>query len=99
MSQQNIREYNFKKWYLKPYGQNLDASLSSDERDFNEEVVFSDKIIGYSDGNRLPLFFDLNNSGSSQIFILDYGVYNSANTIVSLNYYNPNNDNLDMFTA
>jgi hypothetical protein len=99
MSQQNIREYNFKKWYLKPYGQNLDASLSSDERDFNEEVVFSDKIIGYSDGNRLPLFFDLNNSGSSQIFILNYGVYNSANTIVSLNYYNPNNDNLDMFTA
>jgi hypothetical protein len=99
MSQQNIREYNYKKWYLKPYGQNLDFSLSSDEKDFNQEIVFSNKIIGYNDGNRLPIYFDLNNSGSSQIFILNYGVYNSANTLVSLNYYNPNNQNLDMFTA
>ena len=70
MSQQNIREYNYKKWYLKPYGQNLDVSLSSDEKDFNEEIVFSNKIIGYNDGNKLPIYFDLNNSGSSQIWCL-----------------------------
>lgn len=99
MSQQNIREYNFKKWYLKPSGQNLDINLASDERSYNEEVVFSTNLIGQNDGNRLPIYFDLNNSGSSQLFVLNYGVYNSANTLVSLNYYNPNNDNLDMFTA
>jgi len=99
MSQQNIREYNFKKWFLKPTGQNIDITLASDERNYNEEVVFSPYLIAQNDGNRLPISFDLNNSGSSQMFILNYGIYNSANTLVSLNYYNPNNDNLDMFTA
>ena len=99
MSQQNIREYNYKKWFLRPVGQNLDLNLTSDERNYNEEVVFSTNLIAQNDGNRLPIYFDLNNSGSSQLFVLNYGVYNSANTIVSLNYYNPNNDNLDMFTA
>jgi len=99
MSQQNIREYNYKKWFLRPVGQNLDLNLASDERNYNEEVVFSSNLIAQNDGNRLPIYFDLNNSGSSQLFVLNYGIYNSANTLVSLNYYNPNNDNLDMFTA
>lgn len=99
MSQQNIREYNYRKWFLRPVGQNLDLNLASDERNYNEEVVFSNNLIAQNDGNRLPIYFDLNNSGSSQLFVLNYGIYNSANTLVSLNYYNPNNDNLDMFTA
>jgi hypothetical protein len=99
MSQQNIREYNYKKWYIRPSGQNLDVTLASDERNYNEEVVFSTDLIAKNDGNRLPIYLDLNNSGSSQQFVLNYGIYNSANTLVSLNYYNPNDDNLDMFTA
>jgi hypothetical protein len=99
MSQQNIREYNYRKWFLRPVGQNLDLNLASDEKDYNEEVVFSSNLIAQNDGNRLPIYFDLNNSGSSQLFLLNYGVYNSANTLVSLNYYNPNNENLDMFTS
>jgi len=99
MSQQNIREYNYRKWFLRPVGQNLDLNLASDEKNYNEEVVFSSNLIAQNDGNRLPIYFDLNNSGSSQLFVLDYGVYNSANTLVSLNYYNPKNENLDMFTA
>ena len=99
MSQQNIREYNYKKWFLRPAGQNLDVNLASDERDYNEEVVFSPNLIAQNDGNILPIYFDLNNSGSSQLFVLNYGIYNSANTLVSLNYYNPNEENLDMFTA
>jgi hypothetical protein len=99
MSQQNIREYNYRKWFLRPVGQNLDLNLASDEKDYNEEVVFSSNLIAQNDGNKLPIYFDLNNSGSSQLFVLNYGIYNSANTLVSLNYYNPNNENLDMFTA
>ena len=91
MSQQNIREYNYRKWYTRPSGQNLDVTIVSDERNYNEEVVFSTNLIAQNDGNRLPISFDLNNSGSSQLFILNYGIYNSANTLVSLNYYNPNN--------
>ena len=99
MSQQNIREYNFKKWYLRPVGQMLDINLASDERDYNEEVIFSTKLIGQDDGNRLPIYFDLNNTGSSQQITINYGDYISANTLVSLNYYNPNNENLNCLTS
>ena len=99
MSQQNIREYNYKKWFLRPAGQNLDVNLASDERDYNEEVVFSPNLIAQNDGNRLPIYFDLNNSGSSQQFTIIYGQFLSANTLVSLNYYNPENVYLNCLTA
>jgi hypothetical protein len=74
-------------------------SLASDETDFNEEVVFSTQLIGINDGNRLPIYFDLNNSNSSQQPTLNYGDFISGNTSVSLNYYNPNNENLSCFTG
>ena len=99
MSQQNINQYNYKRWFITQHKPIFDISLSSDERDYNEEVVFSNQIIGINDGNRLPIHFDLNNSGSSQFFTLNYGDYNTGNTLVSLNYYNPNNDNLTCYTA
>ena len=72
MSQQNIREYNYRKWFLRPVSQNIDFNLASDERNYNEEVVFSNNLIAQNDGNRLPIHFDLNNSGSSQLFVLNY---------------------------
>ena len=99
MSQQNIYQYKFKKWYVKPSSQYFDISVASDEIDFNEEVVFSNDLIGQDDGNILPIYFDLNNSGSSQMVTLEYGDFNSGNTLVSLNYYNPNNENLTCFTS
>ena len=99
MSQQNIREYDYKKWFIKPTGQNLDLNLSSDERNYNEEVVFSSNIIGYNDGNRLPIYFDLDNTDSSQQNTIEFGQYDVSNLLVSLNYYNPNNDDLNLFTA
>ena len=99
MSQQNIYQYKFKKWYVKPSSQYFDISVASDEIDFNEEVVFSNDLIGQDDGNILPIYFDLNNSGSSQMITLEYGDFNSGNTLVSLNYYNPNNENLTCFTS
>ena len=74
-------------------------SLSSDERDYNEEVVFSSQLIGGDNGNRLPIYFDLNNPNSSQQPTLNYGDYVTGNTLVSLNYYNPNNENLSCFTG
>ncbi len=99
MSQQNINQYVFNKWRLNPNWNNLDMSLASDETDFNEEVVFSTQLIGINDGNRLPIYFDLNNSNSSQQPTLNYGDFISGNTSVSLNYYNPNNENLSCFTG
>ena len=51
MAYQNINQYVFKKWYLKPVYTSFDMSLASDERDYNEEVVFSNEVIGFYDGN------------------------------------------------
>jgi len=99
MSQQNINQYNYKRWFITQHKPIFDISLASDEKDYNEEVVFSNQIIGINDGNRLPIHFDLNNSGSSQLFTLNYGDYNTGNTLVSLNYYNPNNDDLSCYTS
>ena len=99
MAQQNINQYNFNKWYIKPVRKIFDICLASDERDYNEEVVFSTDLIAQNDGNRLPIYFDLNNSGSSQQFEIQYGQFLSADTLVSLNYYNPENVDLNCLTA
>jgi hypothetical protein len=72
MAQQNINQYNFNKWYVKPVRKIFDICLASDERDYNEEVIFSTDLIAQNDGNRLPIYFDLNNSGSSQQFTIEY---------------------------
>jgi hypothetical protein len=99
MAQQNINQFNFKKWYVKPVPKIFDICLASDEKDYNEEVVFSTNLIGYNDGNRLPIYFDLNNPLSSQELTINYGDFLSGNTLVSLNYYNPLNEDLNCLTA
>ena len=45
MAQQNINQYNFKKWYIKPIQSTFDISLASDGTDYQDEVLFSNKII------------------------------------------------------
>jgi hypothetical protein len=99
MAQQNINQYNFNKWYVKPVPKIFDICLASDEKDYNEEVVFSTNLIGYNDGDRLPIYFDLNNPLSSQRLSINYGNFLSGNTLVSLNYYNPLNQDLNCLTA
>jgi len=99
MSQQNINQYVYRKWKVKPKNGFFDLSLASDERDYNQEVVFSNSLIALNDGNRMPIHFDLNNSGSSQMITMEYGDFFSANTLISLNYYNPNNEDLTCFSS
>jgi hypothetical protein len=99
MSYQNINQYNYRKWYLKPVNEITDLSLASDERDYNQEVVFSPYLIAETYGNKLPVSLDLNDPQSNQMLDLEYGTYNSGNTVVSLNYYNGKNLDLDCFTA
>ena len=56
MPSQNINSYYFPKYSTKlDYGQYFDLTLASDERSYDEEVVFSNDIIGINDGNRLPI--------------------------------------------
>ena len=100
MPSQNINSYYYSKYKTKlNYGYNFDLTLASDERDYDEEVVFSNNLIGENDGNRLPIFFDLNNSLTSTQPLINFGQYISGNTLVSKNYYNPNNQDLSCFTA
>ena len=98
MAYQNINQYNFRKWYLKSVNEITDLCLASDEKDYNEEVVFSPYLIAQTYGERLPVSLDLNNPSCNQMFTLNYGQYNSGNTLVSLNYYTGTFD-LDCATA
>ena len=92
MAYQNINQYNFNKIGLKPFRQISDISLTSDEKDYDEEVIFSQFVIADDDGNRMPLKFDFNSSGTT--ICVGCGNF-SADTIVSENVWNPNNLDLE----
>lgn len=99
MAYQNINQYVKSKLYLQPVLQISDISLAADEREYNEEVVFSPLIIGANDGDVLPVKIDLNFSGSSQKINLTFGDYKRENVIISENYYNPYDYILDCFSG
>ena len=87
MSYQNINQYNFRRWYLLPVKEITDICLASDEKDYDQEVIFSPLLIGENDGNRMPFRFDFNSTGTTlcQSNSCDF----SSNTVVSENYWNP----------
>jgi len=99
MAQQNINQYVFNKFYLLPTNENMDLSLASDEKNYDDEVVFSNQVIAYFDGNRLPLQFDINDLDSSPEYTLNYKQYNPNNILLSTNYWNPSNLDLSCFSA
>ena len=87
MAYQNINQYNFRRWGLLPVNEITDICLASDEKDYDQEVIFSPFLIGEDDGNRMPFKFDINNTATtlcqSASCSFDY------QTIVSENYWNP----------
>ena len=87
MAYQNINQYNFRRWGLLPVNEITDICLASDEKDYDQEVIFSPLLIGENDGNRMPFKFDINNTATtlcqSASCSFDY------QTIVSENYWNP----------
>jgi hypothetical protein len=94
MTYQNINQYNFKKYYLKLFNDITDLSLASDEKDYDEEVIFSTSVIANDDGNRMPIKMDFNSSGTS----ICIGCGNFENdVIVSENYRNISG--LNLFTC
>ena len=100
MASQNINNYYFNRYDLKlDYSSYFDLTLASDERDYDEEVVFSTDLIANTDGNRLPINIDLNSANSNLKQTLKWNKYYSGNTVVSQNYYNPNNVDLTCFSA
>jgi hypothetical protein len=96
---QNINQYPRQNWGIKLSLESNDMSLTSDERNFNEEVVFSPYLIAQTYGNRLPFYFDTNDTLSVQPLNLIYKQYNFDNIFVSTNYYNPDNVDLSCLTA
>jgi len=67
MGTQNLLNYYFNKLDAKlNYSSYYDFYLASDEKNYNTEVVYSDNVIGYDNGDVLPVWFDLNSTGSSQ---------------------------------
>jgi hypothetical protein len=86
---QNIGKGKYRGWSLKPVREIYDITLTSDEKDFDEEVIFSPLLIGEDDGNRMPFKFNFNSTGTTlcQTNVCDF----SAQTIVSENYWNPKN--------
>jgi len=87
MAYQNINQYNFRRFGLKPVNEITDICLASDEKDYDQEVIFSPLLIGEEDGNRMPFKFNFNSSGTTlcqtSACLFDY------QTIVSENYWNP----------
>jgi hypothetical protein len=99
MAQQNINQYVYPKLKISFALDTSDMSLSSDEVDYNQEVVFSPYLIAQTYGNRLPVYYDLNSSNTTQNLTLYYGQYDYRNLVVSENYYNPDNLDLTCFSA
>jgi len=94
MAYQNINQYNFNKLYLKPVNEISDISLASDEKDYDDEVIFSPYLIADYDGNRMPLKFDFNSKETS--ICIGCGDFES-DVIVSENYWNP--DGIDFYNC
>ena len=99
MASQNINQYVKPNLYPLFSLESYDMSLTSDERDFNQEVVFSPYLIAQTYGNRLPFYFDINNTNSAQNLTLNYKEYNRNNIFVSENYYNPDNIDFSCVTS
>jgi len=89
MAYQNINQYNFRRWGIRPVNEITDICLASDEKDYDQEVIFSPLLIGEEDGNRMPFKFDFNSTGTT---ICQSGSCTFDNdVIVSENYWNPEN--------
>jgi len=87
MAYQNINQYNFRRWGIIPFNEITDICLASDEKDYDQEVVFSPFLIGEDDGNRMPFKFDFNNSATTICQTNSCSFDNDV--IVSENYWNP----------
>jgi len=96
---QYINQYPNPNWGIKLALDVTDMSLSNDEKNYKEEVIFSPYLIAETYGDRLPINFDINNSDSVQPIDLYYKDYNFNNIFVSKNYYNPDNLDLSCLTA
>ena len=79
MAQQNINQYAYQKSRLNLEYDSMDMSLTSDEKDYSEEVVFSPYLIAQTYGKKLPINIDIGNFLTVQPLNLTYKNYNQNN--------------------
>ena len=96
---QNIYQYQNSSVGLKLSLDSYDMSLSSDEINFNQEVVYSPYLIAQTYGTRLPIYFDINNTLTAQNLVLTYKNYNFNNVFVSQNFKINEGEDINCFTA
>ena len=100
MPTQNLNSYYYKKYKVLLNSSNyFDLTLASDERDYDEEVVFSNDLIASNNGTILPIKIDLSSLNNNPQNVIQFGEYNQSNTLVSSNFYNPNNVDLNCYSA
>ena len=100
MPSQNLNSFYKTNYSVKlDYSHNFDLTLAQDEREYDEEVVFSSNLIAQNDGNRLPIYIDLSNGQTSSRPKLLFGDYVPTNTLVSKNIYNPKNLDFSCYTS
>ena len=67
MGTQNLNNFYFNRLDTKiNYSSYYDLFLAADEKDFNQQVMYSNSIIDYDDGCKLPVWIDLNTTASTQ---------------------------------
>ena len=100
MPTQNLNTYYYPRYKsLLNSSRYFDLTLAADERDYDEEVVFSPYVIANDDGNRLPIFYDLDNTLTTPQLSMSFDTFYTGATLVSKNYYNPNNVDLTCISA
>jgi hypothetical protein len=98
MATQNINNYYFNRFNAKLNNESYtDFFLVADETEVDNEVIYSNNVIAYNDGNRLPIYIDLNDAGSTQVTDWIYGEPLTGSPSVSLNYYNPNGEDISCY--
>jgi hypothetical protein len=85
---QNIRNHSNNSIKLRlDTSEYYDFYLSKDEIEYDQETVFSTNLIGFDDGNVLPVNIKLSDSECSSQLTLEYGDFLPDNTLVSDRYY------------
>ena len=90
MGTQNLNNFYFNKIDTKlNYSSYYDIFLASDEKDFKTDVVWSTKIIDYDNGDKLPVWIDLNTTASTQP--ITKCIYQYPTGFTGTNYYTNKN--------
>ena len=85
---QNIRNHSNNSIKLRlDTSEYYDFYLSNDEIEYDQETVFSTNLIGFDDGNVLPVNIRLWDPDCSPQFELYYDDFESDNNVVSDKFY------------